>query len=91
MYFGVPAIGFIGAIIARFHPEGMVRALVAMALAQALAGVIALIGGLGSTGENWPRVIWVLTGFFAALWLISAGLFRKAAREQTPAERSAVG
>jgi hypothetical protein len=24
-----------------------------------------------------------LTGFFAALWLVSAWLFRKAAREQT--------
>jgi hypothetical protein len=27
----------------------------------------------------------LLTGFFAALWLISAWLFRKAAREQSPA------
>ena len=83
MYFGVLAIGFIGALFARFRPEGMVRALVAMVFAQTLVGVIALIAGLGNTGENWPRVIVVLTGFFATLWLISAWLFWKATREQT--------
>ena len=79
MYGGVLAIGIAGALIGRFQPRGMARALLAMALAQTLVGVIALIGGLGSTGENWPQVIFVLTSFFAALWLISAWLFRKAA------------
>jgi hypothetical protein len=63
----------------------MARALVATALAQALVAVIALIFGWGSGGENWPQVIVFLNGFFAALWLGSAGLFRNAAREQTPA------
>ena len=83
MYFGMLAIGLIGAIFARFRPERMVRALVAMAFAQTLVGVIALIAGLGNTGENWPRVIEVLTGFFATLWLISAWLFWRATRKQT--------
>jgi len=63
----------------------MARASVATALAQVLVAVIALIAGLGSTGPIWPRDILALTGFFAALWLISAWLFRKAAREQTSA------
>ena len=85
MYGGVLAIGIIGAIIARFQPHGMARALVATALAQALVGVIALIAGLGSTAPSFPEAIVFLTGFFAALWLISAWLFRKATREQTPA------
>ena len=77
MYGGVLAVGIIGAIIARFQPHGMARALVATALAQALGAVIALIAGLGYT--------LILTGFFVALWLTSARLFRKAAREQVPA------
>ena len=34
MYFGVLAVGIIGAIIARFRPRGLVRALYATALAQ---------------------------------------------------------
>ena len=78
--FGVLAVGIIGAIIARFQPDGMARALFATALAQALVAVIALSAGLGSDMPAWQRKILILTGFFAALWLISAWLFRKAAR-----------
>ncbi|WP_437813552.1 hypothetical protein [Sorangium sp. So ce1078] len=74
MYGGVLAVGIIGSIIARFQPHGMGRALVATALAQALVAVIALIAGLGYT--------LILTGFFVALWLTSARLFQRAAREQ---------
>ena len=84
MYVGVLAVCIVGALIARFEPEGMARALVATALAQAAVAVIALVFGWGSEGANWPQVIVVLNGFFAALWLISAWLFRKAAREDTP-------
>jgi hypothetical protein len=83
MYGGVLAVGILGALIVRFQPNGMARALGATALAQALVGMIALIAGLGSTGANWPAPIVFLTGFFAALWLVSAWLFRQAAREQT--------
>lgn len=82
MYGGVLAVGIIGAIIARFQPHGMARALFATALAQTLVAVIALIAGFGSTGPTWPLDILMLTGFFVALWLVSAWLFRKAAREQ---------
>lgn len=82
MYIGVLAVGIVGAIIARFRPHGMARALYATALAQALVAVIALIADLGSTGPIWPRDVLFLTGLFAALWLISAWLFRRAARER---------
>ncbi len=85
MYIGVLTVGIIGAIIARFRPHGMARALFATALAQTLVAVIALIAGLGSTAPIWPWDILILTGFFAALWVGSALLFRKAAREQPPA------
>ena len=82
MYGGVLAVGMIGALRTRCKPGGMARTLVGMALAQALAAVIALIFRWGSNGENWPQVIVVVNGFFAALWLGSAWLFRRAAREQ---------
>jgi len=83
MYFGVLAVGVIGAIIARFRPQGMVPALLATALAQAGVAAIALIAGLGSSAPNWPKDILVLTGFFVALWLLSAWLFRNAAQEHS--------
>ena len=85
MYGGVLAVAITGAFIVRFRPSGMARVLVATAFAQVLVGIIALVAELGSTGENWPRVIVVLISFFAALWLVSAWLFRRAARERTPA------
>jgi hypothetical protein len=83
MYGGVLAVGIIGAVIARFRSHGMARALVATALAQAAVAVIALIAGLGDPASG-PLELSVLNGFFLALWLMSAWLFRKAAREQGP-------
>jgi hypothetical protein len=85
MYGGTLCVGIIGAIVARFRPRGMARALTATAVAQTVVGIVALVAGLGSTAANWPAVIVVLTGFFAALWLASAWLFRRAARKQETA------
>jgi hypothetical protein len=72
LFFGVLAVGIVGAVIARFRPAGMARALMAMALAQALIAVLALITQAGLAPV-------VLTGAFAAPWLASAWLFGKAA------------
>ena len=81
MYIGVFAVGIIGAIIARFQPHGMARALFATALAQALVPVIAMIiwkpqvtsveAFLGMFGVN---------AFFVMLFVGSALLFRRATR-----------
>jgi len=68
----VPVVGWAGAILARFRPMGMARAMTAAAAAQVLAFVIALVGGYGFTGP--------ITVLFAAMWLTSAWLFAKASR-----------
>jgi len=78
MFVGVLMVGAVGAFIGRFQPLGMARALFATAVAQALVAVITLVAELGLKAV-------VLSAFFAALWLLSAGLFRKAAQEHTPA------
>lgn len=74
LYGGVLLIGMLGALIARFRPQGMARTLVATAIAQGLVAVTAQVAG---------HFTWVLTAVFVALWLTSAHLFGKAAREQT--------
>jgi hypothetical protein len=79
MYIGVLAVGIVGALLAGFQPHGMVRVLIATALAQTLVAVIALVTGLGSSGPIWPRDVLIATGFFVTLWLGSALLFRRAA------------
>src|SRR5918996_2670547 len=93
MYFGVLAIGMIGALIARLRPQGMARALFAMAIAQMLVPMIVLtIPNLRGVLVEPPGVVGVfgLNAFFVMLWIGSAWLFRKAAREQNSRGRSAV-
>jgi hypothetical protein len=80
----VPTVGIIGAIIARFQPRGMARAMFATALAQALVAVTALIAGI-VPAYNSAFEILALNGFFVALFVGSALLFQHAAREQSPA------
>ena len=83
MYIGVLAVGGIGAIIARFQPHGMARVLLATALAQALVAVIALIAGM----QPAPALT-VVNGFFVALFVGSALLFRNAARQPSKQTRT---
>lgn len=82
MFFGVLAVAVIGGFMVRFQPRGMVHALYATALAQALVAAIALVGGRGSSAPDWPGDILMLTGMFVLLWMLSAWLFRHAARAQ---------
>jgi hypothetical protein len=86
MYLGVLAVGIIGAVIARLQPHGMARALLATALAQALVAVIALIAGKHQAPISSVWEILGLNGFFVALFIGSAWLFRHAARNQPPAD-----
>lgn len=73
LFGGVLLVGIIGAILARFRPEGMALAMYATALAQGAMTVYALVGG-------YSEVV-VHVGFFIIPWLLSASLFQKAARE----------
>ena len=75
MYFGVLAVGTIGAYIARLRPHGMARALFATALAHTVVVVIALVAKLGSPWSG-PGEILISNGVFIWLWIGSALLFR---------------
>ena len=79
MYVGVLAVGVLGAITARFRPEGMARALLATALVQALVAGIALIAGEHEAPGSSVSEVLAPNGFFAALFIGSALLFRHAA------------
>ena len=88
MYFGVLAVGIIGAIIARLQPLGMARALFVTALAQALVPVIALtIWQPTSWGAAGVFGVFVLNAFFVMLLVGSALLFKRAAyAEEVPSK-----
>ncbi|WP_412062114.1 serine hydrolase domain-containing protein [Rubrivirga sp. IMCC45206] len=94
LYFGVLAVGAIGAALARLRPRGMARALAATAAAQAAVAVGALVGGWGTPLHGALEVV-VINAGFVALWAAAAACFLRAARETpagpTPSERSAAG
>lgn len=73
MFAGVVAVAVLAAVAARFRPGGMAVAMAVTALAQTLAAVVA---------QAYGHFTWVLTAVFVGLWLGSAWLFRKAARDQ---------
>ena len=80
LHAGVLAVAILGAIIARFRPAGMARVMGATALAQVAVAATVLGTGFGLGGPISRLDVVIATGGVAALWLISAGLFRKAAR-----------
>jgi hypothetical protein len=84
MFAGVLAVAIVGAALARIRPRGMARASVATALAQMLVAVIALSAGMQHGGHSPAAEILGVNASFAALWLTSAWLFLRAAREKPP-------
>ena len=81
MFLGVLAVGIGGAIVARFRPDGMARAMLVTAAATVLVGVIALMLGKHEAEYSSVREILGLTGMFATLFAASGWLFRSAARQ----------
>lgn len=88
VYGGVLGVGFVGALLARFRPRGMARAMFAVAAAQASTAPVALLAGMVPAYNSAFEILGI-NGMFAALFLGSALLFRRAAREPAPAGSTA--
>lgn len=82
LYGGVLAVAVIGALVARFRPLGMSRAMFAAALAYVLVTAIALFMWKPSAATAEPSVSLVnvlgANAVFAALWAAAGWLFRRA-------------
>jgi hypothetical protein len=76
LFGGVLTIALLGSLVARFRPQGMARAMQATAAAQGAMALYALFGGYAEVTLH--------IGSFCLPWLLSAWLFKKAAREQMP-------
>ena len=85
VYLAVPVVLLLGSIVARLRPGGMAVTMLATAATQVLAPVVAFAAGLeGTEGASVLDVVG-LTGMFAGLFLLSAWLFRRSARQRTRA------
>lgn len=82
LYGGVLAVALIGALLARFQPLGMSRAMFAAALTYVLVTVIALFvwTPVGAAAEPQVGLLNVLgaNAAFAAVWVGAGLLFRRA-------------
>jgi hypothetical protein len=89
IYFAVPTVAVIGAVIARFKPHGMALAMLAAAVAVMALPPIVVAGftplSPNTAGELFPYGLLLFHSPFAALFLGSAWLFRKCARQRPPA------
>lgn len=81
LFAAVLLVAIAGAAIGQYRAAGMARTMAAAAAVQVGIGVAALAAGLGSAGVAGLYEAVLGTSLFAALWLLSAGLFLKAARD----------
>lgn len=83
LYLAVFGVGAIGALIARFEPEGMARTLATTAIVQALVPLFAV--AIWKPTFTWDMIgVFGLNAFFAALFVASALLFERAAPHGLP-------
>jgi hypothetical protein len=82
LYGGVLAVALIGALVARFRPQGMSRAMFGAALTYVLVTAIALFVWKPTGAGAEPLVpllnVLVANGVFAALWAVAGLLFWRA-------------
>ena len=80
LYAAVIMVGVIGAVAARFEATGMARTMFAMAAVQFLIPVVTLLYWKPLIANEEPGVagIFMLNGFFVALFIVSGLLFRQA-------------
>lgn len=90
MYAGVLAVAAIGTVLARLRAHGMALALAATAAATLLVAGIAIASGLYRTDGASVLEIAGLSAMYAALFGLSAWLFRRSAEQRSAAvaERS---
>lgn len=85
IFLGVVAVAAIGAIMARFRPDGVATALYATAALQLALGVAALILGLGADGGAWPIDLIGASVVFTLGWAFSGALLQHSAARRDDA------
>lgn len=70
----------VGAFTAELRPAGMARAMFGVAIMQALLGVAIATAPPTARAPDGSFKALLFSGFFTAMWLISAALFRTASR-----------
>ena len=84
-YFMVIMAAAVGGFSAWFRPAGMARTMLGVAIMQALVGIaIATAPSTANMPDGSFKAL-LFSGFFTALWLISAAFFRVASKRDRKA------
>jgi hypothetical protein len=73
------------AFTARLRADGLARAMLAVAALQALLGLAVATAPSTARDPMGATGVLALSGVFAALWLVSAALFHRSARQEASA------
>jgi hypothetical protein len=87
VYLAVPAVLVVGSLVARLRGHGMSVALLATAITQVLAPVVAFTLALDGTQDASLVDLLGLTAMFSGLFLVSAWFFRRSAQTQARGAR----
>ena len=81
MGFFQPVMGaMLGAFAVWFRPAGLARAMLGVAIMQALFGIAIATAPSSASGPDGPTRVLVAAAFFTLMWLSSSALFHAAAR-----------
>lgn len=83
-FFGVVVAAAACSFVARLRPDGMARAMLATAGVQALLGLMVATAPITARDPMGAGGVAMLSGVFTALWLTSAALFHRSARQEFP-------
>jgi hypothetical protein len=78
-FFLVIMAAVVGGFAAWFRADGMARTMLGVAIMQTLFGIAIATAPSTADSHLGPTGFLLYNGFFALLWLVSAGLFRTAA------------
>ena len=84
-YLMVILAAWVGGFAAWFRPAGMARTLLGVAVLQTLLGIGTATEPSTASMPDGPLKAVLFNGFFALLWLVSATLFRAAAKAERKA------
>ena len=77
-FMAVPVVALVGGIVARLKPERMTVAMLAAAVLQVTAALFAISDGRVDQGSRTAEIV-LAAVIMPGLWLLSAGLYKKAA------------
>jgi len=77
--FGVILAAMVAAFATRFQADGIARGMLGVSAMQALVGAAAATAPITATVPDGVLKAWLFNSVFAALWLVSAACFYRAA------------